>query len=107
MIERQGMSEIMMKRPKLRDMTPIEEARFRLLQILRQAQRGLRELGTLKAPEGLPPEARHRMESSERLFLAIIAAIKPSEIRQASAPAVRSMLQYIGTLTDGDRSTLN
>jgi hypothetical protein len=54
-----------MKRPKIRDMSPIERARFRLLQARRGAQRALKSLAAIQEPEKLTPEEHQNVAAKK------------------------------------------
>ena len=79
-----------MKRPKLPDMTDLEEARIRLLQARRGAKLRLLDLDDRE----LPPDERF---SKEALRCSIMAT-EPTEIADADLPAAISMMKYVATV---------
>jgi len=79
-----------MKRPKLPDMTDLEEARIRLLQARRGAQLRLLDLDD----QELSPDERFSLE----VLQCIIMATEPAEIANADLPAALSMMKYVATV---------
>ena len=77
-----------MKRPKLKDMTPIENARFRTMQARRAAQRALEFAAT--CGELSYAEQRHVAWAGT-----VIAITKPSWIAAASLPDLKSAMHKI------------
>jgi hypothetical protein len=71
-----------MKRPKLEDMTEIEEARFRLLQARRAALRVLDRLATV-AVERLSPSSREDYERVRAAAETAIAITDPDWVETA------------------------
>jgi hypothetical protein len=65
-----------MKRPKLEDMTQVEEARFRLLQARRAALRVLDKLSAVEM-EALPPSSREDYERIRVVAETTIAITEP------------------------------
>ena len=97
-----------MKRPKIRDMSPIERARFRLLQARRGAQSALKSLAAIQEPEKLTPEEHQNVAAKAKIFQSIIAVTKPSHVRAATVAQARSIIEYLMALTGGDtRRDLN
>jgi len=71
-----------MKRPKLEDMTEVEEARFRLLQARRAALRVLDRLATV-AVEALSPSSREGYERVRAAAETTIAITDPVWVETA------------------------
>jgi hypothetical protein len=71
-----------MKRPKLEDMTEVEEARFRLLQARRAALRVLHRLATV-AVEALSPSSREDYERVRVAAETTIAITDPDWLETA------------------------
>ena len=71
-----------MKRPKLEDMTEVEEARFRLLQARRAALRVLDRLATV-AVEALSPSSREDYERVRAAAETTIAITDPDWVETA------------------------
>ena len=88
-----------MKRPKLRDMTDVEEARIRLLQARRGAELRLLDLDD----QQLSPDERF----SKEVLHCIIMATEPAEIANADLPAAISMMKYVSTVAGEIDSALH
>jgi hypothetical protein len=79
-----------MKRPKLADMTPIEEWRFRLLQRRRFARR------TMALIDSLPDEVmRRQQEPNRRWCQTVIALTKPAWVANARPDELLAALRHI------------
>jgi len=83
------------KRQALTDMTEIEEARFRLLQCNRVAQRVLRHLGTVDT-EALAPSGREEHDRTLAHVQTAIAITQPSWVATAPRLHLLQVLNYIG-----------
>ena len=85
-----------MKRPKLEDMTEVEEARFRLLQARRAALRVLDRLATV-AVERLSPSSR---EDYERLRAAAETTIDITDPDRVETAQREQLIQVANHLID-------
>jgi hypothetical protein len=83
-----------MKRPKLADMSQIEEWRFRLLQQRRFARR------TMLLIDSLADEAtRRQQEPNRRWCQTVIALTKPAWVRNARPDELLGALRHIAGMT--------
>jgi hypothetical protein len=81
------------KRPKIADMTLLELARFRLMQVRRTSRRRLKLLGHVW--EELPPQRRAECEAHRAAFESYVAVTKPSWIRSAPLSELMAALRHI------------
>jgi hypothetical protein len=73
-----------MKRPKIKDMTPIEGFRFRCLQVRRVSQRGLLHAKiAVKLPD-LNPEQQAMLRKNIADFETCVMLTKPSWVAKAT-----------------------
>jgi hypothetical protein len=79
-----------MKRPKLADMNPLEEVRWRLLRCRRGARRSLRRLEAID-----DPNVAQRVVPDVACFQTILAITKPARVRSASFPDALHALAHI------------
>ena len=83
-----------MKRPKIKDMTPIERLRFGCLQIRRGAQRELLDARTINSA-GLDPEQQAKLREYIADFETCIMLTKPSWVAKATADELISVLRHL------------
>lgn len=80
-----------MKRPKIKDMNPLELARFRILQARRASRRALRYLDFLTDYQDHPGVIRSRA-----LAESVIAVTKPAWVAKAPLSHCGEVLHFIG-----------
>jgi hypothetical protein len=85
-----------MKRPKLADMNPLEEVRWRLLQCRRSARRSLRRLENIN-----DPDTAQRVAPHVACLQTILAITKPSWVHSASFPDALHALAHIVRICEG------
>jgi len=83
-----------MKRPKIRDMTLIEEFRFRLLQRRRAARRWLKRSATIDVST-LNADERVELTQGVAHLKTVIAVTKPSWIAGASLEEMTQVLRHL------------
>jgi hypothetical protein len=81
-----------MKRPKLEDMTEVEEARFRLLQARRAALRVLDKLSAVEIG-ALPPSSRKEYERIRVVAEITIAITEPDWVATAQHEQLRQVCE--------------
>ena len=84
-----------MKRPKLADMSEIEECRFRLLQVRRKAKRAIITLNCALHQPDLPPQKAAEATEYIHRFETVIKVTKPAWVRAASPHELMSALRFI------------
>jgi hypothetical protein len=83
-----------MKRPKLEDMTEVEEARFRLLQARRAALRVLDKLSAVEMG-GLPPSSREDYERIRVVAETTIAITEPDWVATAQHEQLKQVANHL------------
>jgi hypothetical protein len=83
-----------MKRPKLEDMTQVEEARFRLLQARRAALRVLDKLSVVEM-EALPPASREDYERIRVVAETTIAITEPDWVATAQHEQLKQVANHL------------
>jgi len=84
-----------MKRPKIKDMTPIERVRFRCLQSRRTSQRGLLHNKIAMKLPGLDPEQQATLRENAAYFETCIMLTKPSWVAKATMGELVSVLRHL------------
>jgi hypothetical protein len=83
-----------MKRPKLEDMTQVEEARFRLLQARRAALRVLDKLSAVEMG-GLPPSSREDYERIRVGAETTVAITEPDWVATAQHEQLKQVANHL------------
>jgi uncharacterized protein (DUF885 family) len=83
-----------MKRPKLEDMTEVEEARFRLLQARRAALRVLDKLSTVNMG-ALSPSSREDYERIRAMAETTVAITEPDWVATAQHEQLKQVANYL------------
>jgi hypothetical protein len=88
-----------MKRPKIKDMTAIELARFRCLQCRRGARRALNILKTVNLSE-LDQEHRAKLTHNVAYFETCMALTKPQQVATAPLNELERTLMHLSGTAD-------